>query len=198
MFSRSIPNPFFKVSKFIYKYNFEKSSFTKHTIKLNVYSQNNAKFCNKNEEEALPVTILKDMLPIVAIIGRPNVGKSTFFNRLAVPRSGTRKNAIITNIPGTTRDRIYGIAETKNNMKVMLVDTGGIIDPKSRNKELAKINDIKNIEYKKDKLYRKQLEDEKMIDKLVKNQALVALEESHALIFLTDASQGFYKQCETN
>jgi GTP-binding protein len=61
------------------------------------------------------------MLPVVAIIGRPNVGKSTLFNALI----GERKS-IIHDMPGVTRDRIYHIAEI-DNKKFLLVDTGGFI-----------------------------------------------------------------------
>ena len=60
-------------------------------------------------------------LPLVAIIGRPNVGKSTLFNRLTKTR-----NAIVGDQPGITRDRIYGEVEWRSG-RFSLVDTGGIV-----------------------------------------------------------------------
>jgi len=60
-------------------------------------------------------------LPSLVIVGRPNVGKSTLFNRL----TGTRR-AIVTNEPGITRDRIYGKAEWLGH-HIEIVDTGGIV-----------------------------------------------------------------------
>jgi len=60
-------------------------------------------------------------LPSLVIVGRPNVGKSTLFNRL----TGTRRS-IVTNEPGITRDRIYGKAEWRGKT-MEVVDTGGLI-----------------------------------------------------------------------
>jgi GTP-binding protein len=62
------------------------------------------------------------MKPIVAIIGRPNVGKSTFFNRVTRTR-----DALVENFPGVTRDRIYGDAQW-NDVEFTLVDTGGFTE----------------------------------------------------------------------
>lgn len=62
------------------------------------------------------------MKPIVSIVGRPNVGKSTFFNRV----TGTRK-ALVDDFPGVTRDRHYGDV-VWNGVNFTLVDTGGFLD----------------------------------------------------------------------
>ncbi len=67
---------------------------------------------------------IKMSKPIIAIVGRPNVGKSTLFNKLAGERI-----SIVEDTPGVTRDRIYYDIEWSGR-KLMLVDTGGI-EPKS-------------------------------------------------------------------
>ena len=59
-------------------------------------------------------------LPVIALVGRPNVGKSTIFNRLV-----GRKTAIIEDTPGVTRDRIYGTGKYKD-YNFSVIDTGGI------------------------------------------------------------------------
>jgi len=67
------------------------------------------------------------MKPIVAIIGRPNVGKSTLFNRITKSRQ-----SIVDNLSGVTRDRIFKDA-TYDEKKFTLIDTGGISDSKHEN-----------------------------------------------------------------
>jgi len=92
---------------------------------------------------------------IVAIVGRPNVGKSTLFNRIC-----RRRSAIVDIEEGVTRDRKYEEAEW-NGHTFIVVDTGGIL-PKSNGK----------------------------IDKAVKFQAEVAIEESDYILFIVDAKVG--------
>lgn len=71
-------------------------------------------------------------LPLVAIIGRPNVGKSTLFNKIL-----GQKIAIVDDVPGVTRDRNYADASYRNR-RFRLVDTGGL-DPSASDSMLSLI-----------------------------------------------------------
>lgn len=101
------------------------------------------------------------MLPIVALIGRPNVGKSTLFNRLL-----RRSQAITHDMPGVTRDRIYGEC-TMGNVKFSLVDTGGMVLESEATPELSK-----------------DFEDE------IFEQAKDGLNEADAIVFVVDGKAG--------
>ena len=103
------------------------------------------------------------MRPIVALVGRPNVGKSTLFNRLI----GERR-AIVEDIPGTTRDRLYGDTEW-NGRVFTVVDTAGL---------LLDEDDLTP--------GTPQLE----IARRVREQAEIAIEEADAIIFIVDSREG--------
>ena len=60
------------------------------------------------------------MLPVIALVGRPNVGKSTLFNRLTKTR-----DALVAGVPGLTRDRQFGKAQL-DGRSFWLIDTGGL------------------------------------------------------------------------
>ena len=75
------------------------------------------------------------MLTSIAILGKPNVGKSTLFNKLTKSRG-----AIVSNFSGLTKDRNYGIVNL-NNKNFLLIDTGGI-ESEVKNDEInSKISD---------------------------------------------------------
>ena len=107
------------------------------------------------------------MKPLVAIVGRPNVGKSTFFNRML-----GEKVAIVEDMPGTTRDRIYGDTDW-NGREFTLIDTGGL--------ELG--SDIPVGQVGLDG----QPGD---IMKRVQAQAELAIEEADVIVFMVDARSG--------
>ncbi|MEE0515883.1 MAG: GTPase, partial [Emergencia sp.] len=72
--------------------------------------------------------------PIVAVVGRPNVGKSTFFNKVV-----GRRVSIVEDTPGVTRDRIYAEAEWSGT-SFALIDTGGI-EPASEDVILSQMRE---------------------------------------------------------
>lgn len=76
--------------------------------------------------------------PVVAIVGRPNVGKSTLFNKICGKRL-----SIVDDTPGVTRDRIYGTAEWQNS-SFLLIDTGGI-EPSTDDIILSKMREQANL-----------------------------------------------------
>ncbi|MEY2732018.1 MAG: hypothetical protein RLZZ588_743, partial [Chloroflexota bacterium] len=73
-----------------------------------------------SRRKAADEAAVQERLPLVALVGRPNVGKSTLFNRFV----GERR-AVVEDRAGTTRDRLISIAEW-NGFKFRLVDTGGM------------------------------------------------------------------------
>src|ERR1700752_3836556 len=91
----------------------------------------------------------------VAIVGRPNVGKSTLFNRLLEQRK-----AIVDDVSGVTRDRQYGVSDW-NGKTFNVIDTGGFV---------ANSDDL--------------------FEKEIARQVLVAIEEAHAILFMTDVATG--------
>jgi GTP-binding protein len=95
-------------------------------------------------------------MPTVALVGRPNVGKSTLFNRLI----GGRK-AIVSDQPGTTRDRHFGAAEW-GGRRFWLVDTGGLM-PDSSNS----------------------------MDRAIRHQVELAVEQADLVVLLVDGKEGF-------
>jgi len=102
--------------------------------------------------------------PLVALVGRPNVGKSSLFNRLV----GMRK-AVVSEVPGTTRDRIIDQADW-NGVVFDVVDTGGleVYQPKGSPLEEGSAHFIDEI----------------------RAQALIGIEEADVIVFVVDALQG--------
>jgi len=99
--------------------------------------------------------------PIVAIVGRPNVGKSTLFNRLV----GSRK-AIVEDIPGVTRDRLYDNTDWLDR-EFIIIDTGGI-----------------------------RMDEKDALTREIKMQAELAIEEADVIVFVVDGREGITSEDE--
>ena len=102
--------------------------------------------------------------PVIALVGRPNVGKSTLFNRLVGERL-----AIVDGTPGTTRDRLLSESDW-NGIEFHVIDTGGI-DPTHGGKTPLSVGSADFIQQ-------------------IKDQALIAIEDADAVLFLTDGESG--------
>ena len=100
--------------------------------------------------------------PIVAIVGRPNVGKSTLFNRLI----GERK-AIVEDMPGTTRDRVYGVTAW-GGIDFTIVDTAGLQDGDEIDAKSSTAQIMRN----------------------TREQAQSAIDEADVIVFMVDAKAG--------
>jgi GTP-binding protein len=103
--------------------------------------------------------------PVIALVGRPNVGKSTLFNRLTGERL-----AIVDDVPGTTRDRLLSEADWSGHY-FYVMDTGGIDPTKNRNQAPLSIGSKDFINE-------------------IKDQAQLAIEESELILFLVDGQVG--------
>ena len=122
--------------------------------------------------ELLQETAGETFAGLVAIVGRPNVGKSTLFNRL----TGTR-TAIVEDLPGTTRDRIYGESDW-NGVGFIVIDTGGL--------EAQSTADYRTQIPGADPLAK----DSTLFIAEIQNQAQLAMEESDAIILVVDGKEG--------
>ncbi len=111
-------------------------------------------------------------MPVVALVGRPNVGKSTLFNRLI----GERRS-IVEDEPGTTRDRLHATAEWSNR-PFLLVDTGGM-DVAQSNKLARKGDQPETLSLSSRDYVRE-----------IRSQAEAAIEQADVVVLLTDARDG--------
>lgn len=106
--------------------------------------------------------------PIVALVGRPNVGKSTLFNRLAEERL-----AVVDEIPGTTRDRLLAEAEWAGVI-FDIVDTGGIDPTQTSSGKDKQPLSLGSAEFIRE----------------IRTQAEIAIDEADAILFMVDAESG--------
>ena len=111
--------------------------------------------------------------PVVALVGRPNVGKSTLFNRLI-----GRRTAIVEDVPGTTRDRIYGDSDW-NGVGFSVIDTGGLEAPTA----------VAEVRLRR-RGARLLTQDSALFTDHIRNQAQLAMDEADAIILVVDGREG--------
>ncbi|XP_061350230.1 uncharacterized protein LOC133295412 isoform X2 [Gastrolobium bilobum] len=125
-----------------------------------------------------------NLLPRVAIVGRPNVGKSALFNRLV----GGNK-AIVVDEPGVTRDRLYGRSYWGEH-EFMVVDTGGVLTvSKSQSSVMEELAISTTIGMDGIPLASREAAIARM-PSMIEKQAIAAVEESSVIIFLVDGQAG--------
>lgn len=117
--------------------------------------------------------------PIIALVGRPNVGKSTLFNRLAGERL-----AVVDDIPGTTRDRLQADCEW-NGVLFTVVDTGGIEVLPDR-----VLDEVDRRRAKKERIVELLTVNSALFIREIRAQAELAIEQADAVVMLCDAETG--------
>ncbi|CAN0824336.1 GTPase Der, partial [Linum grandiflorum] len=139
----------------------------------------------KQRRNKLTIKEIPDhLLPRVAIVGRPNVGKSALFNRLV----GENK-AIVVDEPGVTRDRLYGRSFWGDH-EFMVVDTGGVITlSKSKFEVMEELAITTTIGMEGIPLATREAAIARM-PSMIERQATAAVEEASAIIFLVDGQAG--------
>ncbi|GAU44735.1 hypothetical protein TSUD_88200 [Trifolium subterraneum] len=148
--------------------------------------RSNVKETGKNSKRSKPKKkiIPDNLLPRIAIVGRPNVGKSALFNRLV----GANK-AIVVDEPGVTRDRLYGRSYWGDH-EFMVVDTGGVITvSKSQSTVMEELDISTTIGMDGIPLASREAAVARM-PSMIEKQAIAAVEESPVIIFLVDGQAG--------
>lgn len=135
---------------------------------------------NQNASRNVP----NHLLPKVAIVGRPNVGKSALFNRLV---GGNR--AIVLDEPGVTRDRLYG-RSFWGDYEFMVIDTGGVLTlSKSQDSVMEELAITTTIGMDGIPLASREAAVARM-PSMIERQAAAAVEEASVIIFLVDGQAG--------
>jgi predicted GTPase len=131
------------------------------------------------------IQIPDNLLPRVAIIGRPNVGKSALFNRLV---GGNR--AIVVDEPGVTRDRLYGRSYW-GDREFMVIDTGGVITlSKSQAGVMEELAITTTVGMDGIPLASREAAIARM-PSMIEKQAVAAVDEAAVILFIVDGQAGW-------